>query len=69
VAAQAVSELLERLTAYGPTPAPSEVLLRMHEREVSTNLAEPREHHYCHRGSGKWGLGDTDPFLEQTWPS
>ncbi len=69
VASQAVSELLERLTAFGPTPVPSEVLLRIHDREISANLAQPRDHHYCHHQSGKWGLGDTDPFLEQTWPS
>lgn len=69
VASQAISELLERLTAYGPDPVPNEVLLRMHEREISTNLAEPRERHYCHPGAAKLGLGDTDPFLELTWPS
>ena len=67
VGAQAVSELLERLTRYGPTPVPNEVLLRLHEREISTNIAEPREQHYCHAASGKLGLGETDPFLEQTW--
>ncbi len=69
VAAQAVAELLERLTGYGPTPVPNEVLLRMHEREISANLATPRERHYCHPSAGKLGLGETDPFLEQTWPS
>lgn len=69
VAAQAVGELLERLTGYGPTPVPNEVLLRLHEREISTNLANPHEHHYCHLDAGKLGLGDTDPFLEMTWPS
>lgn len=67
VGAQAVSELLERLTRYGPTPVPNEVLLRLHEREISTNIAEPRERHYCHAASGKLGLADTEPFLEQTW--
>lgn len=67
VAAAAVSELLERLIRYGPDPAPSEVLLRLHERELSTNDQEPREFHYCHPAAGKLGLGVTDPFLEQTW--
>jgi len=67
VAAAAVGELLERLTKYGAEPVPSEVLLRIHDREVSTNLASPRERHYCHPASGKLGRGDTDPFLEQTW--
>jgi len=67
VAAAAVGELLERLIHYGPEPAPSEVLLRLHERELSTNDQQPRERHYCHRAAGKLGLGVTEPFLEQTW--
>ncbi len=67
VAACAVSELIERLTSYGPEPAPSEVILRVHDREVSTNEEEPRERHYCHPLSGKLGIGMTEPFLEQTW--
>ena len=67
VASVAVSELLERLIRYGPEPAPSEVLLRAHDREVSTNDQNPREGHYCHPDCGKLGLGLTEPFLEQTW--
>ncbi|HUP15118.1 MAG TPA: ThiF family adenylyltransferase [Acidimicrobiia bacterium] len=69
VAAAAVCELLERFIHYGPEPPPSEVLLRLHERELSTNDSHPREHHYCHRASLKIGLGMTQPFLEQTWPA
>jgi molybdopterin/thiamine biosynthesis adenylyltransferase len=68
VGATAVSELLERLIGYGPSPRPSEVLLRCHEREISTNVASPREGHYCHASSRKGGVGMTHPFLEQTWP-
>lgn len=67
VAAQAVGELLERLVGYGPAPVPNEIVLRIHEREISTNIAEPRKHHYCHPDSKKLGLGLTDPFLEQAW--
>jgi molybdopterin/thiamine biosynthesis adenylyltransferase len=67
VAAAAVNELLERLTGYGPEPRPSEVLLRFHDRELSTNLALPRDQHYCHPSSGKLGLGGMSPFLEQAW--
>lgn len=67
VAATAVSELLERLVGYGPAPRPSEVLLRCHDREISTNVDTPRAGHYCHPSSGKLGLGITYPFLEQTW--
>ena len=69
VSATAVSELLERLIGYGPDLRPSEVLLRCHEREISTNVAMPREGHYCHPSSGKLGAGVTQPFLEQTWPT
>lgn len=68
VAAAAVNEFLERLVGYGHATRPSEVLLRIHDREVSTNIAEPQPRHYCHRDQGKWGLGDTEPFLEQLWP-
>jgi hypothetical protein len=67
VAAAAVAELMERLIGYGPSPRPSEVLLRLHEREISTNMCAPLERHYCHLQSGKIGAGATTPFLEQTW--
>lgn len=69
VAAAAVSELLERLTRYGPEPPPTEMLLRMHEREISANRLNPGEGHYCDPNSGCLGRGLTEPFLEQTWPS
>jgi molybdopterin/thiamine biosynthesis adenylyltransferase len=68
VAAAAVTELLERLIGYGPEPRPTEILLRYHDREISTNIAQPRDRHYCNPLSGKTGLGVTEPFLEQTWP-
>ena len=66
-AAVAVSELLERLIGYGAAPRPSEILLRMHDREISTNAAAPTPNHYCHAAAGKLGRGDTEPFLEQVW--
>jgi hypothetical protein len=69
VAAFAVAELLERLVGYGPEESPSEILLRFHEREISTNVASPRAGHYCDPSAGKIGLGETVPFLEQTWAS
>lgn len=69
VASAAVAELLERLIGYGPSPRPSEILLRWHEREISTNRAQPQQGHYCDRASGKLGRGVTTPFLEQTWPT
>jgi hypothetical protein len=69
VAAAAVGELLERLVGYGPDPRPSEILLRWHEREISTNVAAPRTGHYCDPAAGKIGIGVTAPFLVQTWPT
>jgi molybdopterin/thiamine biosynthesis adenylyltransferase len=68
VGATAVTELLERLIGYGPEPRPSEILLRYHEREISTNIALPQGGHYCDPTSCKLGRGMTQPFLEQTWP-
>ena len=68
VAATAVTELLERFIGYGPEPRPSEILLRCHDREISTNIEPPRTGHYCHPFSNKLGIGNTNPFLEQTWP-
>lgn len=67
VAAAAVNELLDRLIGYGPPERPTETLLRLHEREISTNRAEPHGGHYCHPGAGKWGAGDEEPFLGQLW--
>jgi hypothetical protein len=69
VAAAAVNELLDRLIGYGPSPRPSETLLRWHEREISTNTAKPRTGHYCESSSGKMGWGARAPFLEMVWPS
>jgi molybdopterin/thiamine biosynthesis adenylyltransferase len=68
-AAAAVGELIERLVGYGQEPTPSEVLLRLHDREVSVNRAAPREGHYCDPATGKLGVGEGGPFLEQTWTS
>ena len=68
VAAAATSELLERLIGFGPEPRPSEILLRWHEREISTNVRAPRDGHYCHPASAKLGAGATEPFLDQAWP-
>ncbi len=66
-ASVAVSELLERLVGYGDPVRPNEIVLRMHDRAISTNCATPEPGHYCHPASGKLGRGDTEPFLEQLW--
>ena len=68
IASAAINELLERLIGFGPSPRPTEVLFRWHEREISTNNAKPRPDHYCNPESQKIGKGDSDPFLEQAWP-
>lgn len=67
VASAAVNELLERLIGFGPIPRPSEVLIRFHDREISTNRALPRSAHYCHPGAGKLGKGLHEPFLDLAW--
>jgi molybdopterin/thiamine biosynthesis adenylyltransferase len=68
VASAAINELLERLIGFGPSPRPTEVLFRWHEREISTNNARPRPGHYCDPDSHKIGKGPSNPFLEQAWP-
>lgn len=67
VASAAVGELLERLVGYGGAVVPSELLLRMHERETSGNHQPPTAGHYCDPAFGKVGRGSTKPFLEQNW--
>jgi proteasome lid subunit RPN8/RPN11 len=69
VAAAAVGELLERMIGFGPEPRPSEILLRLHEREISTNCMRPRDGHYCDPLSEKLGAANATPFLEQVWPN
>lgn len=68
IASLAVAELIERLTGYGTMPVPNEVLLRHHERDVSTNVQPPTEEHYCDPTAGALGLGTTEPFLGLSWP-
>jgi hypothetical protein len=61
VAAAAVSELIERLTGFGPVPVPSELILRLHDREVSANRQAPRAGHYCDPAAGELGTGHAEP--------
>lgn len=68
IASAAINELLERLIGFGPSPRPTEVLFRWHEREISTNNAKPQPGHYCDPESQKIGKGESNPFLEQAWP-
>lgn len=69
VASLAVAELLERLVHYGDSPTPSELLVRIHDREMSTNECAPAPGHYCDPAAGLLGWGLTEPFLDQTWSS
>jgi molybdopterin/thiamine biosynthesis adenylyltransferase len=66
VGAAAVSELLDRLFGFSGESPPSELLLRVHDRAVSTTSVGPQDGHYCADRS-VWGRGDVEPFLEQMW--
>jgi molybdopterin/thiamine biosynthesis adenylyltransferase/proteasome lid subunit RPN8/RPN11 len=67
VGAAAVAELLERFAAYGPEPVPSEIILRIHDREISTNVQQSRAHCYCHPESEKLGFGVSRDYLGMLW--
>jgi len=68
VAAAAVNELLERLVGYGVDPRPSEVLLRIHDRAVSTNHQEPSPECYCGVRAPS-NFGDTERYWGLGWAS
>lgn len=67
VAAQAVTELLDCLIGFGPDPRPTEILLRLHDREVSGNRFMPTVGHFCNPNSKVLGSGDREPFLGLLW--
>lgn len=62
----AVTELLERLIGYGQDRPPSELILRLHDRELNRSTSEPTSTHYC-GDSSQWAQGDAQPFLGQVW--
>jgi len=67
VAAQAVSELLHRLTGFmGEKTRSSEVLMYLDQRMVRANRELPLHDCQCMVES-KWGRGDTLSFLEMSW--
>lgn len=68
IASAAVNELLERLVGYGPEPAPTETLLRIHERRTSTNTEQPGPNHYCAHIEPQ-NFGDTDRYWGLEWPN
>jgi hypothetical protein len=66
-ASWAVSELLERLIGYGEHPTPSELLIRVHDREINANCAGPTAGHYCHPDEEL--SYDDEMFLGMNWPT
>lgn len=69
VGVTAVNEMLERLVGFGADPRPSEILVRFHERELSSNIALPREKHYCDPNAQKFGTGFSSPLFDIAWTS
>jgi len=66
VGSLAVHEMLGRLFDYAGAHPPSELLLRVHERQVRTNTVAGQTDHFC-TDRQIWGRGDTVPLLEQVW--
>ena len=67
VAAQAVSELLHRLTGFmGEERVSSETLLLFGENRLRSNRDKPNEACMCQDRTA-WGKGDTKNFLGKTW--
>ncbi len=67
VAAQAVNELLHRLTGFmGAERTSSEVLLQFHNSRIRTNRMTPKPDCYCQQIQ-HWGRGDSRNFLGLTW--
>jgi hypothetical protein len=68
VAAQAVSELLHRLTGFmGDKRHSSEVLMFFHEGAIRTNRTPSGAECLCLQ-QALWGRGDGRDFLGLTWP-
>ena len=66
VASFAVSEMLDRLIDYSSLAVrPTELLIRLHDRKLSTNSKPPRGAHWCGRRAN-WGRGDATSFLGST---
>jgi molybdopterin/thiamine biosynthesis adenylyltransferase/proteasome lid subunit RPN8/RPN11 len=67
VAAQAVIELLHRLTGFmGEDRVSSEILMLFNDSRVRTNRQTPLPDCICQRRNN-WGLGDTRDFLGKIW--
>jgi molybdopterin/thiamine biosynthesis adenylyltransferase len=67
VAAQAVSEMLHRVTGFmGKERCSTEVLMFFHESRVRTNHESPKPDCLCQQ-TEKWGRGDRRNFLDLCW--
>jgi molybdopterin/thiamine biosynthesis adenylyltransferase len=67
VAAQAVTELLHRLTGFmGPERSSTEILMLFDQGRIRTNREQPNPACMCQRKEC-WGKGDTRNFLGVTW--
>lgn len=64
-ASLSVAELLARLFNLGEV-APGELLLRAHDRKLGARAATSLPNHYC-ADPARWGRGEQEPFLDQTW--
>lgn len=67
VASAAVTELLDLLIGFGPDDRHNELLIRFHDREISTNFGSPRPGHYCDPAAASLGQGESEPFLGTMW--
>lgn len=69
VAAQAISELLHRLTGFmGEQRRSSEVLMLFHETQIRTNRTPSEPNCLCAQ-QNLWGTGDQKSFLGLFWPA
>ncbi len=67
VAAQAVAELLHRVTGFmGADRCSTEVLMFFHESRTRTNRQRPKPDCMCQR-TEHWGRGDSRNFLGRAW--
>lgn len=66
IASLGTSEFLSRLFGLGTLPYATELLFRIDLNELRRNTVASREGHFCADAS-KWGVGDSEPFLDMLW--
>jgi molybdopterin/thiamine biosynthesis adenylyltransferase len=65
MAGLATTELMNRLFGLADA-APTEILMRLHERKISLNRRAARPACFC-QSAPVWGLGLQEPYLDLTW--